>query len=191
MWFLTRSTGIVAAVLAVASVIWGFTFSARNTGRRWAANWWLALHNWLGWCTLGFTALHMLVSLLDTGAGLRLVDLLVPNSTVGWAVGWGVVAFWAFAIASVTSIARVRRRLPRRLWHVVHLLTVPAVVAMGAHAVQLGTDATASWFVWLLAMLAGATLYPLLVRISGVVAARRSRRTATVTHPPAARRAAA
>lgn len=33
MWYLTRSTGIVAAVLAVATLVWGLFFSARNTGR--------------------------------------------------------------------------------------------------------------------------------------------------------------
>ena len=30
MWYLSRSTGIVAAILAVAALAWGFLFSARE-----------------------------------------------------------------------------------------------------------------------------------------------------------------
>ena len=51
-WYLTRSTGIVAAVLSVAALVWGLFFSARNTGTRLRPNWWLALHNWLGGLTV-------------------------------------------------------------------------------------------------------------------------------------------
>jgi hypothetical protein len=45
MWYLTRSTGIVATLLAAAALVWGFLFSARATGRRLRPNWWLDLHN--------------------------------------------------------------------------------------------------------------------------------------------------
>ncbi len=90
LWFLTRSTGIVAAVLAVAALVWGFFFSARNTGSRRPANWWLGLHNYLGGLTLAFIGLHMVLSVMDSQTGLRLIDLFVPSSAVGWAIGWGV-----------------------------------------------------------------------------------------------------
>ena len=189
MWYLTRSTGIVAAVLAVASLVWGFTFSARNTGRRLKANWWLALHNWLGGLTLGFTGAHMLLAFLDTQAGLRFIDLFVPSGQVGWAIGWGVVAFWVFAVVTLTSIARVRRRLPRKAWHLVHLVSVPAVLVMAIHAYQIGSDALARWFLWGLAGLAGLAIYPLSVRRRGVAASRRA--AASSTRLPARQRAAA
>ena len=48
MWYLSRATGIVATVLAVAALVWGFLFSARETGNRFRPAWWLDLHNWLG-----------------------------------------------------------------------------------------------------------------------------------------------
>ena len=44
-WYLTRATGIVATVLAVAALVFGFLFSARETGNRRRPNWWLDLHN--------------------------------------------------------------------------------------------------------------------------------------------------
>lgn len=174
VWYLTRSTGIVAAILAVASLIWGLFFSGRNTGRRLKANWWLALHNWLGGLTLAFTGLHMLLALADTESGLRLVDLFVPSGGVGWAIGWGVVAFWLFALVVLPSVARIRRRLPRRAWHAVHLLGVPAVVLTGVHAYQAGSDSLSASFTRGLALLIGLAVYPLTIRLIGVAQSRRA-----------------
>lgn len=49
LWFnLSRATGIVATILAVAALVWGFFFSARNFGDKYKPAWWLDLHNWLG-----------------------------------------------------------------------------------------------------------------------------------------------
>ncbi len=174
MWYLTRATGIVAAVLAVASLVWGLFFSARNTGARLKPNWWLALHNYLGGLTLGFVGLHMLVSFLDSESGLKFVDLFVPSTSVGWAIGWGVVAFWLFAIVVVPSIARIRRRLPRKAWHVVHLLGVPAVVLTAVHAYQAGSDSLSLYFTRGLALLVGIAVYPLTIRLLGLAQRRRA-----------------
>ena len=44
-WYLTRSTGIVATVLAFGAIIWGTRFAGRATGTRLRPNWWLDLHN--------------------------------------------------------------------------------------------------------------------------------------------------
>ena len=174
MWYLARSTGIVAAVLAVASLTWGLYFSARNTGTRLKPNWWLALHNYLGGLTLIFVGLHMLVSFLDTGAGLRFLDLFVPSGAVGWSIGWGVVAFWMFAIVVLPSIGRARRRLPRKVWHVVHLVSVPAVVLTVVHAYQAGSDSRSTNFTRGLALLIGLAVYPITIRVLGILQRRRA-----------------
>jgi len=173
-WYpLTRSTGIVAAVLAVASLLWGLFFSARNTGNRLRPNWWLALHNWLGGLTLAFVAMHMLVSFLDSETGIGFVDLFVPSSAVGWNIGWGVLAFWMFALVVLPSVARVRRHLPRKAWHVVHLLSVPAVALTAVHAYQAGTDSGTTIFSRVFAVLVGACVYPITLRLIGIAQARR------------------
>lgn len=181
IWYLTRSTGIVAAVLAVAALLWGFTFSGRTMGKRLKAVWWMALHSWLGGLTIAFTGAHMLLAFLDSGTGLRFVDLLVPSTTVGWAIGWGVVAFWLFVAVTLPSIARIRRRLPRRVWHTVHLLAVPAVALTGVHAVQAGSDSWQVWFTRGLALLVGVAVYALSVRLMGIAAKRRAAAERTTT----------
>ena len=174
MWYLTRATGIVAAVLAVASLVWGLFFSARNTGTRLRPNWWLALHNYLGGLTLVFIGLHMLVSFLDSDTGLSLVDLIIPSGEVGWAIGWGVVAFWLFALVVLPSVGRVRRRLPRKAWHVVHLLAIPAVALTGVHAYQSGSDSSSNYFTRGLAVLIGIAVYPVSIRLLGIAQRRRA-----------------
>ncbi len=173
MWYLTRATGIVAAALAVSALVWGLLFSSRNTGNRRRPNWWLSLHNWLGGLTLTFIGIHMLVSILDTDAGLRLIDLFVPSDEVGWAIGWGVLATWLFAIVVLPSTARIRRRLPRKAWHVVHLLAIPAIVLTAVHSYQSGSDATSITFTRALALLVGIAVYPLSIRIASLGSRRR------------------
>lgn len=174
MWYLSRSTGIVAAVLAVAALVWGLFFSARNTGTRLKPNWWLALHNYLGGLTLFFIGFHMMVSFLDTDAGLRFIDLFIPSSDVGWSIGWGVLAFWLFLVVVLPSIARIRRRLPRKAWHLVHLLSIPAVVLTGVHAYQAGSDALSTYFTRGLALLIGIAVYPATIRLLGIAQRRRA-----------------
>lgn len=174
MWYLTRSSGIVAAVLAVASLVLGLFFSARNTGNRKKPNWWLSLHNYLGGLTLGFVGFHMLVSFLNSEAGLRLVDLFVPNTTTGWPIGWGVIGTWLFVLVVIPSIARIRRHLPRKAWHLVHLLSIPAVGLTIVHALQSGSDSWEEWFTTGAAVIAGTSIYPLSVRLLSLAQRRRT-----------------
>ncbi|MEO6571913.1 MAG: ferric reductase-like transmembrane domain-containing protein, partial [Ilumatobacteraceae bacterium] len=128
MWYLTRSTGIVAAVLAILALAGGFLFSARETGRRQQPNWWLDLHNWLGGATLIFTVVHVVTAYADRDTGLAVVNLFVPGtaSLDRLAVSWGVIAVYLFATSVLTSWPR--RRGSRRTWRILHLGSVAGVV---------------------------------------------------------------
>lgn len=179
-WHLTRSTGIVAAALSVMSLAWGLFFSGRTMGTRLKANWWLGLHRWLGGMTLAFVVAHMAVSWLDVDQGLRVLDLLVPSSEVGWSIGYGVVAFWLFAVVVVPSIASVRRRIPRAAWHMVHLLAVPAVVLTGVHTALAGTDTLARPFIVGFSLLVGFAAFTITIRVVGVGEARKNPRPSRV-----------
>ena len=57
-WYLSRSSGIVAMVLIVAALVWGFFFSARATGTKRRPKWWLDLHNYLGGLAFAFVIIH-------------------------------------------------------------------------------------------------------------------------------------
>jgi predicted ferric reductase len=187
-WALSRASGIVALVLVVLSLLWGLLFSGRATGTRPRPNWWLAMHNWLGGLSLAFIGVHLLAVFLDSSAGIGLVQILVPGTATGWVwpIGLGVVATYAFVLVSASSIGRVRRALPRRAWHLVHLVSIPAVLLTVLHAYQAGSDAAANWYTVMLSLLTGIGVYALVLRLLGVAAARRAA-VSPASHPRHAR----
>jgi predicted ferric reductase len=168
MWYLTRATGIVATVLAVAAVVWGFFFSSRATGDRRRPNWWLDLHNWLGGAALAFTAVHLATAYLDRDLALGVADVIVPGvaSADRLAIAWGVVAAWTFAIAVFTSWPT--RRFSRSTWRILHLGSVLGAGLAIVHAIQIGSDTrTVAAEVVALALVATG-VYALGVRLFGL-----------------------
>ena len=139
-WFLSRATGIVATLLAVAALVWGFFFSARNFGERYTPAWWLDLHNWLGGLALIFTGAHLVTVYLTPESGMGLLQILVPGTASGieWGITWGVIAAYLFAITVFTSWPKKRFR--RWLWRTIHLSSVLGVALALIHAYQLGPD---------------------------------------------------
>ncbi len=155
---LTRATGIVATVLVVAALVWGFFFSARETGQRLHPAWWLDLHNWLGGLSLVFTGLHIVASWLDSNSGVGLVQIFVPGTaSAGWAITWGVLATYLFSVVVFTSWPKRMKR--RTLWRVIHLTSIGGAVLALVHAYQIGTDASTLAFRTALIALVGLGVY--------------------------------
>jgi predicted ferric reductase len=168
-WYLTRASGIVATILAVGSLVFGAFFSARNTGNRRTAAWWLDLHNYLGGLALIFTGVHVLAAVLDPNSGIGIVQVLIPGTaaTSTWAVTWGVLATYTFVIAVFTSWPR--RRFSRKVWRWLHLTSVAGVALAGIHGFQLGTDATNRLFEAGLVLAVAISVYAIVLRAVGAV----------------------
>jgi DMSO/TMAO reductase YedYZ heme-binding membrane subunit len=167
LWYIARSSGIVATVLAVLALMWGLLFSSRETGSRLRPAWWLDLHNWLGGLTLAFTIVHVVAIFADSDAGIGLAQVFVPGAAKfgTTAITWGVLAMYVFAVVTFTSWGRVKRRMSRRVWHWIHLTSVFAVIVAGLHAYQIGTDRDSLAFRAGLVVLAGASMYPAALRV--------------------------
>jgi predicted ferric reductase len=177
MWpYLTRASGLVATVLIVLALAWGLFFSARATGEWRRPNWWLDLHNYLGGLAFIFTVLHIAAANRDTLSGIGLIQVFVPMTATGWAWGitWGVLATYAFAAVVFTSWPK--RRLSRRNWLLVHLMSVPATFLVATHAWMVGSDRGGTWFPMLLALLTGLAVYPGVLRIFTAISKRTDRR---------------
>ncbi len=164
LWYFTRSTGIVAAVLLVLALLWGFLFSSRSTGKRRRPAWWLDLHNWLGGASLAFTALHVLATLFQGDSGIGLVEVFVPG-TAGqmWPIAWGVVATYLLVLTVFTTWPK--RVSNRKLWRWLHLTSVAATVLALLHGYQSGSDSSRLPFQVGLAVLAGIAVYGAGVRV--------------------------
>lgn len=171
LWYVTRSTGIVATLLLLASLAWGFLFSSRETGTKLRPAWWLDMHKGLGGLAFAFTAVHVVASFADSDLGVGVTTILVPGAaaTQTAAFTWGVLAFYAVTIAVLTSWPKMRFR--RRTWRAVHLLAVPATALACVHAYQLGSDAHTAAFRVVLPVAVGAAVYPLGVRVWNLVLA--------------------
>jgi len=177
-WFdLGRASGIVAGVLMALALVWGLLFSARETGKRLKPAWWLDLHTWLGGLALAFTVVHV-VALFFSDVGIGVAQILIPGTSTSYestGITWGVLAFYGLALSTITSWHRIKRRLPRRVWHLVHLVSIPSLVLVGVHGWASGSDADTFLFEALLVVLAGLAVYPAGLRVIGLVQARQDR----------------
>lgn len=139
-WYLSRSSGIVALVLLVASVVWGVLLATRVLKPHDRPAWLLDLHRWLGGTALVMTGLHLLGLYLDGYIDYGVTELLVPGASEyrPLAVAIGVLSLYVLIAIQVTSY--LRRRLSKRVWRGVHLLSYGLVWGASLHAGLAGTD---------------------------------------------------
>jgi predicted ferric reductase len=177
LWYSARAAGIVAWVLATASVVWGLALSTRATGRTPRPAWLFDLHRFLGGIALAFTGIHVGSLLLDSYVHFSLVNILVPL-TGTWhplAVAWGVVAFYALLAVELTSLAR--SRIPKILWRRVHFASFALFAAGTVHALSAGTDSHSTIFTFAALGACGLIGALTAIRVAGALEARaRARR---------------
>lgn len=139
-WYLARSSGIVALVLLVASVVWGVLLATRALKPHDRPAWLLDLHKWLGGSALVMTGLHMLGLYLDGYIDYGSTELFVPGASEyePLAVAIGILSFYVMVAVQATSY--MRRWLSKRTWHAIHLLSYGLVWGAAIHAGMAGTD---------------------------------------------------
>lgn len=148
-WYVARSSGFVAWVAALGSVLVGLALSTRALGRRPRGPWLLDLHRYLGGLTIAFVALHLLALTADDFVHFGVADLLVPFAS-GYrttAVAWGVLALWLLIAIEASSL--MMNRLPRAVWYDVHLTSYVVAVAATLHGLYAGTDSSNPAFRWI------------------------------------------
>jgi hypothetical protein len=89
-----------------------------------------------------FVGIHVLALWGDSYVYFGPRELLVPLASA-WrpgAVAWGIVATYLLVAIQLTSWAM--RRLPRKVWHAVHLTSFPLFAAATVHGFTAGADNT-------------------------------------------------
>jgi DMSO/TMAO reductase YedYZ heme-binding membrane subunit len=184
-WYLARASGLVAWGLLSASVVWGLLLSTRLTKGRPTPAWILDLHRFLGGSAVIFTALHLAGLVADSYVHFGIADLLVPYAS-SWqpaAVALGIVALYLLAAVEITSL--LMRRLPRKLWHGIHLTSYAVFWLATFHLLLAGTDAANPIIRWTVAMVMAGVVFLSLVRVvSGRGGAKPTRHASTPTRPP-------
>lgn len=148
-WYMARSTGIVAWVLAMGSVLWGLALSTRALGPKPRAPWLLDLHRWLGALTVAFVGVHLVALVGDNFLHFSWLELFVPMGSSTYrpgAVTWGIVAFYFLLLVEATSLAM--KRMPKSVWHSIHLTSYAVAAAGTVHMLTAGTDSTTPALRW-------------------------------------------
>lgn len=164
-WYVARSGGIVALILAGLSVVWGLLLSTRLTGRRPTPKWLTSLHRYLGTLTVTFTAIHVAALAADNYIEFGWTDIFVPLASA-WKpvpVAFGIVAMYLLVAVQVSSL--LMRRLPRRWWKLIHLSSFGLLWAGLVHGATAGTDAANPIYTVTMVALACATLFLALFRL--------------------------
>lgn len=163
-WVVARACGMTSWVLLTTSVVWGLLLSTRVLGKRPRPSWLLDLHRYLGGLATVFVGVHVVAIVLDSYVHFGLTDVLVPFAAA-WkpaAVAWGVAAMYLLGAVEATSL--LRNRLPKKVWHGIHMASFPLFVMATVHGLTAGTDA----HTWLFE---GAAVVSLLV-VCGLAAVR-------------------
>ncbi len=140
-WYTARATGVFAYVLVTAAVVWGLLLSGKPFGRAPTARWVLDLHRFLGGLSVVFLGVHIGALVADSYTHFGAAEILTPLAS-SWKpvpVALGVVAMYGLVAVEITSLAM--RRLPRRLWRVVHLGSFGVFWLSSFHFLTAGTDA--------------------------------------------------
>lgn len=166
-WYLSRSSGLVAAVLIVAAFIWGVLLSTQLVKPVKKPAWLLDLHRWLATLAAGFVVLHLVGLYADSYVEFDIVDMLVPFASE-WkpgAVAWGVVGLYLLVIIQLSSWQVIRSRLSRRVWHGIHLVSFPLVWVVIMHSGAAGTDVTNRFYLTSVLILVMISVFVVLYRI--------------------------
>ncbi len=166
-WYLARGTGAVSLLVLTASVVLGVLGSLRySAAPRWPRFAVETLHRDLSLLVIAVLVVHIITSVLDTFAPIRLIDAVVPFASSYrplW-LGLGAVAFDVMIALVITSL--LRRRLGYGAWRVVHWLAYVSWPVALLHGLGTGSDTNVWWMLALTAGCAAAVLAAVLVRIA-------------------------
>ena len=145
LWYATRATGLVAMVLLTASMALGLLSSVRFQRPAWPGFVTLGLHRNLSLLALGFTAVHVLTTVLDGFVSIPLQDAFIPfiSSYRPIWVGLGAIALDLMLALIITSLLRTRIGL--RGWRAVHWTAYLCWPVAVLHGLGTGTDTPVRW----------------------------------------------
>jgi methionine sulfoxide reductase heme-binding subunit len=156
-WYLARGTGAVSLILLTASVVFGILGPLRFAAPRWPRFAIDALHRDVSLLVLVVLAVHIVTSVLDSFAPIKLTDAVIPFVSAYrplW-MGLGALAFDLLVALVITSL--LRRRIGYRSWRAIHWLAYASWPVAVLHGLGTGSD-TKIWWMLILTVVCVATV---------------------------------
>jgi hypothetical protein len=144
-WYLTRSTGVVTLILLTLTVALGIANVRRVQTERVPRFVFDAVHRNASLIAIAFLLVHVITSLLDGFAPIRLLDVVIPFGSAYrplW-LGFGALAFDLLIAVALTSV--FRRRLGYRAWRAAHWLAYASWPVAVLHGLGTGSDTKTTW----------------------------------------------
>lgn len=165
-WYLARGTGAVALVLLTASVVLGVLGSIRFfVAPRWPRFAIDTLHRDVSLLVIVLLLAHIITSVLDSFAPIRLTDAIIPFAGVYrplW-MGLGALSFDLLIALVITSL--LRRRLGYKAWRAVHWFAYASWPVAVLHGLGTGSDTKVWWMLGLTVACGAAVVIAVLIRI--------------------------
>jgi predicted ferric reductase len=180
LWFLSRSTGLVALVLLTLTLVLGITASSRLGTAGWPRFVTQALHRNVSMFVILLLGAHIAVVVIDDYVPIRPVDAAVPFVATYrpiW-LGLGVLSVHLLLVLVLTSL--LRQRLGYGTWRAVHWIAYLSWPAAVVHGLGTGSDPRELWAAALTAGCGLAVLAAVSWRIVAGWPARRSLRLGAV-----------
>ncbi|MGP0107524.1 MAG: ferric reductase-like transmembrane domain-containing protein [Acidimicrobiales bacterium] len=140
LWYLTRSTGLVALILLTATVVVGVVASVGWTTQRWPRFLSQHVHRNLSLFCVGFVAVHVITTVGDGYVPIGIADAFIPFRTPYrplW-VGLGALTFDLLLAVLITSA--LRHRIGFASWRFVHWLAYLCWPIAMLHGLGSGSD---------------------------------------------------
>lgn len=168
LWYLTRSTAIVAFVLLTLTTVLGIAATQRALASpAWPRFATQRLHRNLSLLGAALIGVHIVTTVVDGYVPIGWSSVLVPgtSSYSRLGVGLGTLALDLLVVLVVTSLAR--RHLSHRVWRALHWTAYGLWPLALVHFLTTGTDARhGRWGLWLALFSLAAVGTAVLVRLS-------------------------
>jgi sulfoxide reductase heme-binding subunit YedZ len=166
-WYLARGTGVVSLLLLTLVIVLGLAGPLRvSLGERFPRFAIDTLHRDLSLLAVALLAVHIITSVLDRFAPIRLLDAVLPFASSYrplW-LGLGALAFDIILALVVTSL--VRRQLGYGSWRMIHWLAYLCWPVAVLHGLGTGTDVKAAWMLIITALCVGLVTAAIAVRVA-------------------------
>lgn len=142
-WYLVRVTGIISLFTIAVAIITGLLIPSRLLGIKPTIPWLTDLHRLMSSISMALILVHMISLWADNFTSFSIADLLIPfkSDFAGLKIylTFGVIAFWFLLIVEMSSL--LKKYMSKTIWHVLHLLSFPALLLSVLHGIYIGSDA--------------------------------------------------
>src|SRR4051794_36611129 len=142
VWYLMRSSGVVALLLLTVAFGLGIATSKRWRPSDARLHVTTTVHRNASLLAIVFLTVHVVTSVIDPDAQVGVVQSLLPFGS-DWSLATGVLSLDLLVAVAATSLGR--RRLGYHAWRLVHWSAYAAWPLALAHGLGMGTDVGVWW----------------------------------------------